>query len=128
MAELSALKKKEFGKALAALRQALLAEGERTVIRDSVLMRFAFTSEIAWKALRLCVSERGGAEALVPKAAWREALRLELISPEETETALKMVDDRNRLAHDYSEEFAEELYARVKNDYEPLLRKALDVI
>jgi len=128
MAELIELKKEEFFKALIALQTALAAEGDPAIIRDSVLMRFSFTSEIAWKAVRLFVAERGGKEALVPKAAWRELRRLELISAEETEVALAMVDDRNRLSHDYSATFAQTLYERVKGKYEPLLRKAADTL
>lgn len=128
MAELVDQKKEEFFKALLALQTALAAQGDLAIIRDSVLMRFSFTSEIAWKAVRLFVAERGGKEALVPKAAWRELRRLELISAEETEVALMMVDDRNRLSHDYSEKFAEELYARVKGQYEPLLQKVADAL
>jgi nucleotidyltransferase substrate binding protein (TIGR01987 family) len=123
MAELIDLKRKDFARAFEALTRALQSKGDPAIIRDSVLLRFSFTSELAWKVLRMVVAERGGKDALVPKAAWREARRLEFLSPSETETALKMVDDRNRLAHDYSEEFAKKLYARIRKSYFPLLKK-----
>lgn len=91
-------------------------------------MRFAFTSGLAWKAVKLYVAEKGGTETLVPKDAYRAAQRMQLLTPEETETALGMVDDRNRLAHDYSEEFARALYRRIKDSYAPLMRQLLERI
>lgn len=129
MAELKDLKRAEFERAQKALEDVLArTDIDPIIARDSALMRFTFTSEVAWKAVRLFVAEKGGKDALVPKAAYREAQRLGIVSPEETEVLLVMVDDRNRLAHDYSEKFVSALFERLTSRYAQLLRKLCDAI
>jgi len=124
MAELINLKKEEFAKANDAL-DAVLAVRDlpHDIVRDAAIMRFSFCAELSWKTLKVYLSEKSGAEILVPKAAYREALRADMLSEDEAETCLRMVDDRNRLAHDYNEKFAQKLYARIVDEYVSVLRK-----
>ena len=120
------LKRKDLAKAVAGLEKALRLNVEPDVARDVTLMRFSFTSELAWKVLKLYIEGAGGAEIVMPKDAYRGAQQRQLLAPEETEMALQMVSDRNRLAHDYSEKFAQALYGRIKSDYSLLLRNIFD--
>ena len=127
MAQLIDLKIEEFDRALTALESVINRDDiAADILRDSALLRFEFTTERTWKTLKEYLAEKGGQEASVPKMTYREALRLRLLTPEETETLLAMVDDRNRLAHDYSESFSKGLFTRVKENYAPLLRKLLN--
>ena len=125
MDQLIEIKKKEFARAVASLEQGLTMNIDPVAVRDTALMRFIFSSELSWKVTRLHVTQIGGAEVVMSKDAYRAAQKMQLLSPEETEIALAMVDDRNRLAHDYSEEFAQKLFERVKNLYAPLMRTIL---
>lgn len=123
MDKLIDLKKLELAKALTSLQKAVLLHLDPEVVRDTTLRRFAFTSELAWKVLKLHIEAEAGVEVMMPKDAYRAAQKRGLITLEETEMALAMVDDRNRLAHDYSEEFAQKLFERIKTSYAPLLAK-----
>ena len=55
----------------------------------------------------------------------RAARAADLADEEMAETLLAIVDDRNRMVHDYGEKFADELYERVKSTYVQTLRGLL---
>ncbi len=129
MAELKTLKTDEYHKALGRLNESLaeMAHSPHPIqTRDSALMRFIFCAELAAKTAKLLLREQK-IEAPYPKAIYRELQKIGLLSPEKTETALKMIDDRNRIAHDYSEEFAEQLFDRIQNEYAPLFDELSNV-
>ena len=87
---------------------------ERTVIeRDAAIMRFAYTFEATWKAAQLYLYEREGIEAGSPKQTVRASRRAGFLTDEQAESALKMVDDRNLVAHVYREAVAQDLEARL---------------
>jgi|SRR3989344_9318716 len=127
MAELTTLKIREFEKAHASLKESLgESDIKKSIMRDSSLLRFTLTVELATKALRMVLFDRFGIDALVPKTAYREARRVELLDENQTEICLRMVDDRNRMVHDYSEEFAHALFERVQCEYFPLFGTLLE--
>ncbi|MDD5295515.1 MAG: HI0074 family nucleotidyltransferase substrate-binding subunit [Rhodocyclaceae bacterium] len=79
-------------------------------IRDSVIQRFEFSWELAWKALRLRL-QQVGVEALNPRDVFREALAMGLIRDGNGwSEAQKM---RNLTSHTYDEKLADEVYAYV---------------
>src|SRR5262245_41524102 len=87
---------------------------ERTVIeRDAAIMRFAYTFEATWKAAQLYLSEREGIDAGSPKQTVRASRRAGLLTDEQAESALKMVDDRNLVAHVYRQAVAQDLEVRL---------------
>lgn len=116
------LKLTEFNKAVNSLKIAL-NEPHNPIIRDSVIKRFEFTYELAWKNAKVYLNEKFGVDVFSPKDVFRELRKNDLIGEEETETLLLMVDERNKIIHTYSETFSDELYQKIKTGYFTLLEK-----
>lgn len=80
-------------------------------MRNSAIKSFEFTIDPFWKFLRMYLLE----VELVnikdpgPRATYRKAEELALISPEETGLFIQMIEDRNQAAHDYNEFAIEEI-------------------
>ena len=91
-----------FGRALAALEQALAEDAGDRRSRDSVILNFMLTYETAWKGFQ--------AGWLRAEAPW-----------------LAMIQDRNLVAHTYNERTAEEVRRNVDAATAPL-REALGVL
>ena len=116
------LKTAEFKKALKGLSEAL-AEKKTDIVRDSVIKRFEYTYELAWKNSKVFLSEHFGLDFFSPKEVFRSLRSNDLLNDEETEALLAMVDDRNLIIHTYSEDFSEEIYQKIKDSYFPLFNK-----
>lgn len=121
------LKLEQFNKALTSLKTAL-AEPENPIVRDSVIKRFEFTYELAWKNVKVYLNDKLGVDVFSPKDVFRELRTNSLISDEKTETLLVMVDERNKIIHSYNEKFSNELYQRIKNDYFTLLEEVYGIL
>lgn len=83
------------------------------IVRDAAIQRFEYSFEATWKLLKRYLDQQEGVVCNSPKSCFREALRAELLSAEETEVCLTMVDDRNLTAHTYHESLAATIYARL---------------
>lgn len=95
--------------ALARLAEAL--DSPKTDLnRDASIQRFEFTFELYWKALKI---EAGAAGLRVssPRDAIRAAFQLGYL--EDDALPFTMLDDRNRTSHLYTQEMAQEVYARL---------------
>lgn len=88
--------------------------------RDVVILRFVLVFETAWKALRQCLASEQ-ITARYPKEAFRGAFQAGWIDREEL--WLKMLEDRNLVAHTYNERTAIRIYEDVKSCM-PVLRQA----
>jgi nucleotidyltransferase substrate binding protein (TIGR01987 family) len=95
--------------------------------RDSAIQRFEFTVEILWKSIKSFLFEVEGITCRSPKSCIREFLSASYLSPQETTTLLKMVDDRNRTSHTYHEEVAEEIFNNL-GGYITAMKKTLRVL
>jgi nucleotidyltransferase substrate binding protein (TIGR01987 family) len=90
--------------------------------QDAVLLRFELCAELMPKVLKRILSERE-VEALYPKDIIRLALAGGIIQDESVaQTMIAIVKDRNRMVHDYSEEYALELLQKVRAEYAPALK------
>ncbi|WP_434619531.1 nucleotidyltransferase substrate binding protein [Azospirillum sp. B2RO_4] len=101
--------------ALARLQEALALPVDE-VVRDSAILRFTLATETVWKAARSVIADQMGAERLnsaSPKAMVRESQIAGLLSEEQAEVAMRMMNDRNLTVHTYAEEKAEELFSRL---------------
>jgi nucleotidyltransferase substrate binding protein (TIGR01987 family) len=87
----------------------------RDVIRDSVIQRFEFTYELAWKTTKEYLEGLGIVDRNSPKAVISEAYAQKLIDNEAD--WLLMLDDRNQTSHVYKAEMAEEIANRILNKY-----------
>lgn len=101
---------------------------ERDIIkRDAIVKRFEYSFELCWKTIKEFLSTNFGSSIMYPKEAFRGLVKLEMISPEETEILIIMVDDRNFTAHTYDEEFINGLVKRLPRYYE-VMEKVMKLI
>lgn len=89
-------------------------------IRDSVIQRFEFCWELAWKTLRLKL-EAEGIIANTPRETWQQALQAGLI--EDGNAWSEAQRKRNLTSHTYDEKLADEVYSYVLQEGLPLFCK-----
>lgn len=121
------LKLADFKTALGTLEDAL-REPRTTLARDSVIKRFEYTFELAWKTSKVLLEARFGTPVFSPKEVFRALRANQLFTDEETEALLQMTDDRNEIIHAYNEKFSNELYEKIIVRYAGLLKKIYDAI
>lgn len=92
-------------KALTALHE-VLDFGDNAILRDAAIQRFEFTVEAVWKSLKLYLQEYEGIIVNSPKSVFREAFSVGLITQEETQEFLGMIEARNMTVHTYNEVLA----------------------
>lgn len=102
------------GKALDTLDEAA-AMPFSVIVRDGSIQRFEYCFESLWKLLQAYLVAQEGLTCYSPKRCFREALRVGLLSEEETESALAMADDRNLTSHTYIEAVAQAIYGRLSS-------------
>jgi len=92
---------------------------ENLFIRDSVIQRYEYSFELAWKTLKDYLEEEGFVDISSPRKVIREALKAGYI----TDPAwLKALEDRNKTTHAYNEEMAQEVTKEIMEQYFFLLR------
>lgn len=82
-------------------------------MRDSVIQRFEFCWELAWKTLKLRLQQLG-IEALNPRDIFRAALSAGLIHDGNAWTEVQKM--RNLTSHTYDEALADEVYRFILAD------------
>lgn len=109
----------DYLKALAQLEKAV-QQPKDEFVRDSVIQRFEFTHELAWKMLRLRL-EREGVLVKTPRETIQEALQAGLIEDGNLWTDMQKM--RNLTSHTYKEKLAEDVYGFVVGQGLELFRK-----
>jgi len=89
-------------------------------IRDSVIQRFEFCWELAWKTLRLKL-EAEGVSVNTPRETWQQALQAGLIEGGNAWSEAQR--KRNLTSHTYDEKLADEVYNYVLQEGLPLFQK-----
>lgn len=115
-------KRDKLNMALARLEEALGAyrDTPTTVVRDGVIQRFEFTTELAWKAAREYLLDQGYTEINSPKAVMRQAYADGLITDQSG--WLKLLEDRNLTSHIYNDATAGEIFQRIGANHLPLFQ------
>ena len=122
------LKLLEFHKALVTLREALeIFDVNNILVRDATIKRFEYSYELCWKTSKAFLKEKKGDLVVAPKECFKALGKYKILSPDEIETALVMVDDRNETTHAYGENFIKGLYPRIK-EYCVLISKIYQAI
>lgn len=98
-AERLSQRQQDFTKAVSRLAEAC-AQVENSFIRDSVIQRFEFSWELAWKLLKIRLSQLG-IEALNPREVFRQALAAGLIDDGNAWSEAQR--QRNLTSHTYDE-------------------------
>ena len=115
-----------FRKVVTALDKALaLRPLPELANRDAVLLRFELAAELMPKVIKRVLAERGAAPAL-PKDIVRTALSGEIIHERLASVLLEIIDDRNRMVHDYNEDYSEKLFNRIEKSYASAFRELLN--
>jgi len=111
--ELLSNKVENFKKAVERLSEGLseLEGNKSSVVRDGVIQRFEFTTELAWKATREYLMDQGFVDINSPKAVMKEAFSFGLISDDTI--WIQILNDRNLTSHIYKEELADEICSRI---------------
>jgi nucleotidyltransferase substrate binding protein (TIGR01987 family) len=105
-----------------------VGQPESDILRDAVIQRFEFSFELVWKTLKLYL-ERQGHECGGPRPTLKKAFAEGLIiTPEEADAWLQMLEDRNLTSHAYEEELAIRIYQHIVGHYAELLGKMADRI
>jgi nucleotidyltransferase substrate binding protein (TIGR01987 family) len=94
----------ELKKAVERLKEAL-SQPKNDFIRDSVIQRFEFSIELAWKASKKVM----GTATAAPKDVIREMAQGKYIS--NLDKWLLAIEMRNLSSHSYKEDIAEQVYA-----------------
>jgi nucleotidyltransferase substrate binding protein (TIGR01987 family) len=108
----------DYLKALAQLEKAA-ARPKDEFLRDSVIQRFEFTHELAWKMLKLQL-EAEGLIVNTPRETMQEALQAGFI--EDGNLWSDMQKMRNLTSHTYREKLADDVYDFIVTEGLPLFR------
>lgn len=117
-------KKENFGQAIARLKEAIAdfeVSGGNKTMRDGVIQRFEFTTELAWKTTREYLFDQGYSGFNSPKATMREAFADGLI--EDEALWIQILNDRNATSHLYSDEAAAKICERITTSYTGVFEK-----
>ena len=102
----------QYNRALDRLQE-VVALSETDIIRDSLIQRFEFTYELAWKSMFYWMRDQGEKVPEMQKPIIQAAFRCELIvSPEIWE---EMKDQRDETSHTYNEAKAVSVSAFVRS-------------
>ena len=114
-----------FTDAVARLREALDDYKKMPLdsIRDGVIQRFEFCTELAWKTMREYLLDQGYTEINSPKAVVKQAFAFGMIQDQQAWIAL--LNDRNLTSHVYDEATAKVIFERIKNQHIALFDAAL---
>lgn len=114
------LQRSYFEKALARLAEVLLLT-EDEVVRDSLIQRFEFTYEMAWKALFRFLADRGETMAAKAWDVFPVAFQSKLIDDAQVWDEMRKL--RNDTSHEYSQERAVEAAAFIRASAYPALER-----
>jgi len=92
----------------------VLEQPENDVVRDSAILRFELTFEVAWKLVQLLAREHGY-EVNSPRQAFQRAFAMGWITDEEVWADI--IRARNTAVHVYRQEYAEALYLELGKFY-----------
>ena len=92
-----------------------LQANQSSIVRDGVIQRFEFTTELAWKAAREYLMDQGFVDINSPKAVMKEAFSFGLITDDNI--WIQILNDRNLTSHIYKEEIADEICERIIKTY-----------
>ena len=112
-------------------QKALEKDKDNDFIRDSLIQRYEYTMELAWKTMKDYLENEGFIDVTSPKTAVRKAFQERMI--QDGSAWLKALDDRNKTSHAYDETMAAEVvksiceyHIRLFRDFYLYLKKEYD--
>jgi nucleotidyltransferase substrate binding protein (TIGR01987 family) len=91
-----------------------------TSMRDSMIQRFEYCTDLFWKVLKLYLEETEKIDVPInsPRAIVREAVTARILNEVECSEYMSMVESRNRTSHIYHEAIADKIAHEVPSYYE----------
>ena len=89
-------------------------------IQDSLIQRYEYTIELAWKTMKDYLEFEGFVDVSSPKKAVRKAFQEEIIK--DGSGWIKALNDRNRTSHAYEESMANEISNIIRTKHIPIFR------
>ncbi|WP_121614174.1 nucleotidyltransferase substrate binding protein [Mesobacillus foraminis] len=126
MSEKLRYKLENYEKAVYRLQEAVQLPLEQSIILDGIIQRFEFTYELAWKLMKSFLEYEGIVEVNSPRAAFKEAYSIGLIS--NSEDWLSMIADRNITSHTYDEQMALLVCERITTQHVHILVTLLQTL
>lgn len=111
-----------FTSAIARLREACARKAYTDLERAGLVQTFKICFELAWKLLKVYLSNLGYEEAEV-RSVFRRSVEIQYIEQRDFEILMEAIETRNILSHTYVEEKAQEAEAIIKNKYLPVLMR-----
>ena len=104
-----------FQNAIARLSEAIedYEQTQLLSVRDGVIQRFEFTTELSWKTVREYLTYEGVSDINTPKAVMTAAFAADII--EDEEGWLQILRDRNITSQIYEDSEDEEVFKRIKS-------------
>jgi len=87
------------------------------MLKEGLIQRFEYTHELAWNVMKDYTQYQGNSNVGGSRDATREAFQLNLIT--NGQVWMDMISSRNKTSHTYNEATANEIYAKILNDYFP---------
>ena len=115
-----------FRKSLEGLAKARERDSADEFVLSGTVQKFNLAFDIAWKVMKdICVNHYKVLDFATgsPRETLRVAASVKLISDDRW---MNMLDDRNRLAHDYDGSLAEQCFSVIVGEYLPLLEAFAD--
>jgi nucleotidyltransferase substrate binding protein (TIGR01987 family) len=94
-------------------------------MRDSMIQRFEYCTDLFWKVIRVYLEdvEKLDLPINTPRVILREAVKARLLSEQEGEDSINMVESRNKTSHIYHQEVAQDIAHKIPAFY--ILMKAI---
>lgn len=92
-----------------------------------ILQGFAFTFELAWRAVQDDIAAKGYSQR-GPRPALQAGLEAGIISVDDAETWAEMIESRNLVAHAYRPEWATALVEKIRSNYLQALQQLEEVL
>ena len=85
-----------------------------------MIRRFKFCTDLFWKTLKLYLEKTEKIDVSInsPRGIIREATKARVISEEEGDECMKMIECRNKTSHAYHELMAEEIAIQIPEFYD----------
>jgi len=103
---------------------ALKKEPDNGFIKDSVIQRYEYTVELAWKVMKDYLEEQGFIDVTSPKKVIRKAFEERLI--QDATAWMAALNGRNITSHAYDETKANEIIKDISEKYILLFRDLFD--
>jgi nucleotidyltransferase substrate binding protein (TIGR01987 family) len=117
------LRYKNLKQALSRLEEACVQEEYSNLELAGLVQTYQFTFELCWKTLKDLLTFEGY-DVKTPRETIRKAFDVSLI--DDIDRWFTALDSRNLLTHIYDEPMAKQTINRIKNEFEPMLRKCTD--